>query len=187
MAACRIPVLPTNKIVDLLFRNVQYAHSGNLQNTAECHICNEPFLTGCSPERPVILRCGHIMGEGCILKWMSPLSRHGRQNSCPLCREPLLDLRALEVPTTHTTQAGGSERNGTWHQVWDELCYHFSVDMRILSAVLPIIVIFLIALLLFIIHLERDTKPSPWRTDVMRDGSRINPTGHLGFLNPTYR
>ena len=134
MAAHRIPVLPTNKVVDLLFRNVQYAHSSDLQNTAECHICNEPFLTGCDPERPVILLCGHIMGEGCILKWMSPLSRNGSQNSCRLCRKPLLDLRALEVPTTHRTQSGSgdSERSDTRQQVWHrhQALHEFWIDLR---------------------------------------------------------
>ena len=132
MAARRTPVLPINNTVDLIFRDIQCAHSGDLQNTAECHICNEPFLTGCDPERPVILRCGHIMGEGCILKWMSPLSRRGGQNSCPLCRKPLLDLslRALDVPTTHRTQSGESERSVTWQQVWHQAWDQFCIDLR---------------------------------------------------------
>ena len=125
MAVRRIPVLPTNEVVDLLLRNVQYAHSGDLQNTAECHICNEPFLTGCEPERPVILRCGHIMGEGCILKWMSPLSGNGSQNSCPLCRKPLL---YSTPPTRQPTQFGDSERNRSWCQLWDDLGHRLRIE-----------------------------------------------------------
>ncbi|KAM0801587.1 hypothetical protein BDR22DRAFT_888481 [Usnea florida] len=118
MAAGRIPVLPTNKVVDLLFRSMQHVHSSDLHNTAECHICNEPFLTGQHPERPVILRCGHILGEGCILKWMSPLSRNG-QNTCPLCRRTLLDVGAVGVPTTYETQSGNYEQRDLWHQIED--------------------------------------------------------------------
>ena len=120
MAARRIPVLPTNKVVDLLFQSMQHVHSGDLHNTAECHICNEPFLTGQHPERPVILRCGHILGEGCILKWMSPLSRNGRQNTCPLCRRTLLEVGAVGVPTTDRTRSGNYGQTDRWHQLWVE-------------------------------------------------------------------
>ena len=145
MAARRISVLPTNKIIDLLFRSIQHAHSTDLQNTTECHICSDPFLTGRHPERPVLLRCGHVFGEGCILKWMSPLSRNGCQNSCPLCREPLLDLRDLEGPTTLATRAGDDEGSVTWQRFWDdigdrlriewnqvseEVCHSWRTDMR---------------------------------------------------------
>ena len=177
MTARRIPALPTNKIVDLLFRNVQHAHSGDLRSTAECHICNEPFLTGCHPERPVILRCGHILGEGCILKWISPLSWDGGRNSCPLCRGKLLDLSAVEVPTAHRTQSGDSERSGFRYlsKIWIALR---TLLREILREILRIewrnilitlgqflIVCFTIALLLvfFLIKMDDWSRPNPTR------------------------
>ena len=181
MTACRIPVLPTNKIVDLLFRIVQHAHSGDLHTTAECHICNEPFLTGRHPERPVILRCGHVLGEGCILKWISPLSRNGGQNSCPLCRGTLLDLGALEVPTTHTTQSGDSGRNGFWHKYW--------ISRRTPLAIIGLssILLWLLVILIVVYQEMIGPKTAPRRTKFVPDWSRINPTSHLVFKpNPAY-
>lgn len=197
MAVRRIPVLPTNEVVDLLYRNVRNAHSGDLQDTAECHICNEPFLTGCEPERPVILRCGHIMGEGCILKWMSPLSGNESQNSCPLCRKPLLYSRPRTVqptPTMQPTQSGDSERSRPWYQVWDELCHPFQIDLRStchrawhqfcfdlerLYDVASLIILPYAAVLLFLFCLNIMPLPAP--TFVL-DWSRTNLTGFTGRL-----
>ena len=211
MAPRRIPVLPTNEVVDLLFHNVQYAHSGDLENTAECHICNEPFLTGCDPERPVILRCGHIMGEGCILKWMSPLSGRGSQNSCPLCRKPLLYSMP---PTVQPTQSGDDERSGSWQQFWDELgdrlrvewnqgweelCHRwrtdtrpalhrawhqFCSDLHRLYAFVSAFSLLYASFMVLLIYL--DVKPLPTPTFVL-DLLRKNPTGELRFHpTPTY-
>ena len=215
MAVRRIPVLPTNDVVDLLLRNVQYAHSGDLQNTAECHICNEPFLTGCDPERPVVLRCGHIMGEGCILKWMSPLSGSGSQNSCPLCRKPL--LYATPPPTRQLTQAGDSERSRSWcefwdelgdrlrierNQAWDELCelWHQTwTDLRSfwhqvwhqfcsgLQMVSDVVSnIGLLYAAVLLLLFCMDFKPLP-TPSFMLDWLRKHPTGQIGFQpTPTY-
>ena len=179
MTARRLPVLPTNKIVDLLFRNVQHAHSGDLRSTAECHICNEPFLTGCHPERPVILRCGHVLGEGCILKWMSPLSRNGGQNSCPLCRGTLLDLGASEVPTTRTTQSGDSERWSLTRQAW--------IMMRNIYAMIGFSYA-VVLLLSFVVLIKMFPFPetASRRSTALDDWSRPIPTRPLAFKpNPT--
>ena len=102
MTNIAIPLGQTEKIIDLLYQNIQHTRSTELQSTAECHICQESFLSGDYPERPVTILCDHIFGEGCILKWLSPLSRDGVKNSCPLCRKPILQLRAQETPTTLT-------------------------------------------------------------------------------------
>lgn len=176
MTTRRLPVLPTNKILDLLFRNVQHAHSGDLHTTAECHICNEPFLTGRHPERPVILRCGHVLGEGCILKWMSPLSRNGGQNSCPLCRGTLLDLGALEVPMTHTTQSGDSERWSLTHQAW--------IKTRTFYAIIGFS--YAVVLLLFVFLDMMDPKTGSRRSDALYNWLAPNPARPLEFKpNPT--
>ena len=117
-------------------------HSTKLQNTAQCHICHEPFLSGSHPERPVVLRCGHILGEGCILKWIAPLSRSGGQNSCPMCRSIIVDLRAPEVPTTRRTRTTHSENSGRyifWNQLW--------IDVRPFFAILGVLVFIFVILL----------------------------------------
>ena len=100
MGPSAIPLVPMNKTLDLLYQNVQHTQSSRLHNIAQCHICNERFLSGKHPERPVTLRCGHIFGEGCILKWISPLSDTRGKNSCPLCRTSILKLSTLDLPIT---------------------------------------------------------------------------------------
>lgn len=113
MTALRIPLVPTEKIIDLLFRSVRHAHSTELQSTAECHICQKPFLSGSHPERPVALSCRHIFGEGCILKWVSPLPDNRGRNSCPMCREPIFEVRALELFTTTPTYSEDLQDSAT--------------------------------------------------------------------------
>lgn len=97
-----VSLSPTDKIIDLIHKALKHPLSTELQSTAECHICHEPFISGNNPERPIALPCGHIFGEGCILKWVSPLSKNGIKNNCPLCRKPILQLGAQEPPRTHT-------------------------------------------------------------------------------------
>ena len=62
-----------------------------LKDDMECHICYQPLLTGDYPEFAVKLNCGHLVGSVCILKWLKPLSREGR-NSCHEV-SPLSELR----------------------------------------------------------------------------------------------
>ena len=100
MGPSGIPLVPITKTIDLLYQNVQHTHSSQLHSIAKCHICDERFLSGKHPERPVTLRCGHIFGEGCILKWISPLSDIRGKNSCPLCRKSILKLSTLDLPIT---------------------------------------------------------------------------------------
>ena len=49
-------------------------------NTA-CFICGDDFFHGPHPEPPLKLRCGHIFGAACILKWAITRGH----NTCPLC------------------------------------------------------------------------------------------------------
>ena len=121
MTALRIPLVPTEKIIDLLFRSIRHAHSTELRSIRECHVCHEPFLSGSRPERPVTLPCDHIFGEGCILKWVSPLPDNRGKNSCPLCREPIFEARALKLLTTHPTYSEDLRKSATlfrFLQMW---------------------------------------------------------------------
>ena len=59
-----------------------------------CAICSERYqfftsthpLTDKSQEVPVALICGHIFGRDCIVRWLH------EQDSCPLCRAPILTI-----------------------------------------------------------------------------------------------
>ena len=64
--------------------------ASELKDDMSCTLCSEVFLCGSNPEVPVRLDCGHIFGTSCILKWLSPASRDGK-NSCPVCRKPVFD------------------------------------------------------------------------------------------------
>ena len=73
--------------------------STELGNDVTCTICSEPFLRGENPEVSVMLDCGHIFGIGCILKWLSPVSRNGN-NSCPNCRKTIFsDWDEMDFPS----------------------------------------------------------------------------------------
>ena len=147
MAALRIPLVPTDKIIQLLSWSIRHTHFTELRSFAECHICHEPFLSGSHPERPVTLPCGHIFGEGCILKWVSPLPDHRGKNSCPLCREPIFEARALKLLTTHPTY---SEDLFLFLQMWElaDLFYNAPFWLHELSIHAPQMV----ALLLFLAY-----------------------------------
>ncbi|KAF2799607.1 hypothetical protein K505DRAFT_387669 [Melanomma pulvis-pyrius CBS 109.77] len=65
-----------------------------LQPTDECGICTEIFGEG---HLPVALKCRHIFGHECLLRWL----RGGRSNnmSCPFCRDTIYEEnRGDEVP-----------------------------------------------------------------------------------------
>ena len=61
-----------------------------LDSDLKYHICHDPFLSGKEPEIPIKMPCGHTCGQSCILKWLSPLSKEGK-NSCPMCHKAIID------------------------------------------------------------------------------------------------
>ena len=66
----------------------------------KCAICTEPYLEGpCelrdAPDAPVKIRCGHIFGHNCLVRWM--LSGNF-DNSCPFCRAQVVYESDLESP-----------------------------------------------------------------------------------------
>ncbi|CAF9922814.1 MAG: Ubiquitin-protein ligase [Heterodermia speciosa] len=42
-------------------------------------------------ENPIRLPCGHVIGQECLRKWLSPAPAGGNSNKCPLCRHHLFD------------------------------------------------------------------------------------------------
>ena len=65
----------------------------------KCAICTEPYLEGPRELRdaldaPVKMRCGHIFGHNCLVRWM--LSGNF-DNHCPFCRTQIVDESDLEM------------------------------------------------------------------------------------------
>lgn len=50
-----------------------------------CPVCTEGFVGG-AEDRPVILRCGHVVGRKCIEQWIL-----GRHNTCVICRAAIFE------------------------------------------------------------------------------------------------
>lgn len=56
----------------------------------ECIICLEP-ITSAGSHRIVALPCGHLMGRGCILQWIS------LHKSCPSCKHKVLKSQVISL------------------------------------------------------------------------------------------
>ena len=67
----------------------------DLPDGACCDICMDPFGSSEDPERPVRLRCGHVMGSTCISQWAKT------NDTCPLCRRNIFEKRALNASELH--------------------------------------------------------------------------------------
>lgn len=71
------------------------------QAALKCPCCKTPMATA-SPEgkvksiveRPFYLPCGHIVGDGCVNKWVINLRDNAK---CPVCRHPLLTEQEAEA------------------------------------------------------------------------------------------
>lgn len=75
----------TKLLLEQLHKTCTLPSASELIDTA-CHICREPFL---SKEIALKLRCGHLCGATCLIRWLAPLSNEVR-NTCPMCRQPIL-------------------------------------------------------------------------------------------------
>ncbi|MCJ1275958.1 hypothetical protein MMC21_003763 [Puttea exsequens] len=77
---------------------------GDLGSDLNCNICHEPYLSGEFPELPLRLACKHIVGTGCILRWLNP-SDQACHNSCPVCREKIFGRLLLTPKKRSKTSA----------------------------------------------------------------------------------
>lgn len=59
-------------------------------DSRSCHICLDSYG---SPENPIRLPCGHVVGRSCISRWLAT------SNSCPLCRRVLFARNAAASET----------------------------------------------------------------------------------------
>ena len=86
----------------------------DLKDNDECCICLEYYALGPNPELPAQLPCGHIMGQGCLLKWVNlrqPDSDHW-QFACPYCRQNFVWFKGQPEPgkARPEQRSGGSRR-----------------------------------------------------------------------------
>ena len=92
-ASTQIKPIPLSRAKDILAELLNHTRQPMLSEVkdGQCDVCHEPWLTGQYPELPIKIPCGHIVGAGCILRWLSPLTANTK-NSCPTCRAPILSL-----------------------------------------------------------------------------------------------
>ena len=90
----------------------------------ECAICKTHYrripasASEGTPERPVILPCKHILGEACLLNWLTP--DRGASNFCPICRNKLFSPRPYTriLPRVADDEAAEARRLQE-RQYWD--------------------------------------------------------------------
>ena len=58
-----------------------------IQQHPLCSICWSDYD---GDDQAVVLPCGHVFGEECIIAWASGVTPRGRHNGCPYCRAELL-------------------------------------------------------------------------------------------------
>ncbi len=61
-----------------------------IQKNSPCAICWADYDEGIMSDTPIKLRCRHVFGEKCILKWAKGKTPSGYRNGCPLCHADLL-------------------------------------------------------------------------------------------------
>ncbi len=76
-------------ILEELLDRTRQPTLSELKDNWRCHVCHDPWMTGETPELPIKLACGHIVGAGCMMRWLNPLTVQGN-NSCSICRAPIL-------------------------------------------------------------------------------------------------
>ncbi len=61
-----------------------------IQKYSPCAICWADYDEGIMSDTPIKLRCRHVFGEKCILKWAKGKTPSGYRNGCPFCHADLL-------------------------------------------------------------------------------------------------
>lgn len=82
-----------------------------IEESQDCPVCREPFSGSeySEADTPVLLHCNHIVGRGCVEKWLS-----GDHNSCPMCRAAIFEPAVL---TALANQEGLRDRSGSLYHV----------------------------------------------------------------------
>lgn len=61
----------------------------------DCGICQEPYCRDDETKNPVVLPCGHIFCDDCMVKWFHP---ENMANTCPKCRRAFFELDLANKP-----------------------------------------------------------------------------------------
>ncbi|KAK3171527.1 hypothetical protein OEA41_003611 [Lepraria neglecta] len=97
---------PSRQLEQILNKTRQPLLS-ELDSDLKCHICHDSFLSGKEPEILIKLPCGHTYGQSCILEWLSPLSKEGK-NSWSMCRKAIIDNWDRDFKDEVLEQVGGT-------------------------------------------------------------------------------
>ncbi|KAL8917476.1 MAG: hypothetical protein Q9208_007921 [Pyrenodesmia sp. 3 TL-2023] len=82
-------------LIPLLSRCCTVVNVSDLRDRTDCSICTREFGWKAGAERPVQLRCGHIVGRVCIREWVR--KSWPRIATCPECRGEFLDAGPGQV------------------------------------------------------------------------------------------
>ncbi|KAI4188554.1 MAG: hypothetical protein L6R41_002069 [Letrouitia leprolyta] len=77
---------PLTGIVQRISHKCTFPAASELEDT-KCYICLNDSLGPQGSEVPAKLRCGHIFGMACLVKWVSDSIAEGKASpTCPICR-----------------------------------------------------------------------------------------------------
>ena len=76
-----------DKTIGALRKRFTEPSTDTTQQDPLCRICWNDYE---GEDRPVMLPCGHVFGEECIIAWSRGITPTGRYNGCPCCRAELL-------------------------------------------------------------------------------------------------
>ena len=114
-----------DKAIRALRQRFTTPSADNIQQNPICRIC---WMDYEGEDRPVMLPCGHVFGEECIVTWLKRVTPRGRHNGCPCCQAeflpPSLHSRASAVRDVLVDLRGflsmviGGPRNTAFLTAW---------------------------------------------------------------------
>ena len=75
------------KAIANLKQRLNTASADDILQHPLCSICWNDYE---GDDQAIVLPCGHVFGEECVIAWASGVTPMGRHNGCPLCRAELL-------------------------------------------------------------------------------------------------
>ncbi|KAH9490129.1 hypothetical protein Btru_045026 [Bulinus truncatus] len=85
-------------------KSIQEESSSGLDEEESCSVCLEPWTTG-GEHRVTCLKCGHLFGLSCILKWVE------QAHCCPQCKASAKKSDLRNIFVTKITAEDTSERD----------------------------------------------------------------------------